>query len=122
MHLYNYHVHTVHLYNYHVHTVHLDNYHVHTVHLDNYHYIPCILIIFMYILCILIIIKILFLSPTDAQLNSLKNNIKIYIKLTLKGSYMFRCKHHLQGAHCSALPEDGVYTETCRNPLMSILM
>jgi len=39
-------------------------------------------------------------SPTDAQLDSLKNNFKFALKLTLKGSYMFRCeKHHPQGAH-----------------------
>jgi hypothetical protein len=39
-------------------------------------------------------------SPTDAQLDSLKNNFKFALKLTLKGAYMFRCeKHHSQGAH-----------------------
>ena len=37
----------------------------------------------------------------NAQLNSPKNNFKITLKLTLKRSYMFRCKHHLQGAHYS---------------------
>jgi hypothetical protein len=36
-------------------------------------------------------------SPTDAQLDSLKNNFKFPLKLTLKGSYMFRCeKRHPQ--------------------------
>jgi len=48
-----------------------------------------------------LLIKVLFFSPTDAQLNSPKNNFKITLKLTLKRSYMFRCKHHLQGAHYS---------------------
>jgi hypothetical protein len=39
-------------------------------------------------------------SPTDAQLDSLKNNFKFALKLTLKGSYMFRCeKQRPQGAH-----------------------
>jgi hypothetical protein len=31
-------------------------------------------------------------SPTDAQLDSLNNNFKFALKLTLKGSYMFRCE------------------------------
>jgi hypothetical protein len=43
-----------------------------------------------YIPCILIIIKDF--SPTDAQLDSLKNNFKFALKFTLKNSYMFRCK------------------------------
>jgi hypothetical protein len=39
-------------------------------------------------------------SPTDAELDSLKNNFKFGLKLTLRGSYMFQCeKHHNQGAH-----------------------
>jgi hypothetical protein len=39
-------------------------------------------------------------SPTDAQLESLKNNFKFALTLTLKGFYMFRReKHHPQGAH-----------------------
>jgi hypothetical protein len=39
-----------------------------------------------------------FFSPTDTQLDNLKNNIKFALKLTLKGSSMFRCeKHHHQG-------------------------
>jgi hypothetical protein len=43
-------------------------------------------------------------SPTDAQLDSLKNHFKFALKLTLKGSYMFRCeKHHHQGAHYLSL-------------------
>ena len=55
----------------------ITNFHVHTVHLDNY---QCFL-------------------PTDAQLDSLTNNFKFALKLTLKGFYMFRCeKHHPQGA------------------------
>jgi hypothetical protein len=45
-------------------------------------------------------------SPTDAQLHSLKNNLKFALKLTLKGSYMFRYeKRHPQGAHCLSLAE-----------------
>jgi len=43
--------------------IHLKNFHIHTVHLDT--------------------IKV-FYSPTDAQLNCLKNNIKIYIKMNIK--------------------------------------
>jgi hypothetical protein len=31
-------------------------------------------------------------SPTNAQFDSLKNNFKFALKLTLKSSYMFRCK------------------------------
>jgi len=39
-------------------------------------------------------------SPTDAQLDIIKNNFKFALKFTLKGSYMFRCeKHHPQGVH-----------------------
>ena len=39
-------------------------------------------------------------SPTDPQLDSLKNNFKFALTLTLKCSYMFWCeKHHPQGAH-----------------------
>jgi hypothetical protein len=39
-------------------------------------------------------------SPTDAQLDILKDNFKFALNLTLKGSYLFRCeKHHPQGAH-----------------------
>jgi hypothetical protein len=54
------------------------NFHVHTVHIDNYQRF----------------------LPTDAQLDGLKNNFKFVLKLTLKSSYMFRCKkYHLQGAH-----------------------
>jgi len=42
------------------------------------------------------IIKVV--SPTDAQLDSLKNNIKFALKLTLKISYMFRCKTPSSGS------------------------
>jgi hypothetical protein len=39
-------------------------------------------------------------SQTNAQLDSLKNNFKFALKLTLQGSHMFRCdKIHPQGAH-----------------------
>jgi len=41
----------------------------------------------------LFIIKVF--SPTDAQENCFKRSVKIYIKTTLT----FRCKHHHQGAH-----------------------
>jgi hypothetical protein len=45
-----------------------------------------------------------FYSPTDAQLDSVKNNFKFALKLTLKGCYMFRCeKHHPRGAHYLSL-------------------
>jgi hypothetical protein len=39
-----------------------------------------------------------FLSPTDAQLDSLKNNFKVALKLTLKSSYMFRCETPSSGS------------------------
>jgi len=53
-------------------------------------------------LCNLIIIKVF--SPTDAQLDSLKNNIKFRLKFTSKSSYMFRCeKHYHQRAHYMSL-------------------
>jgi hypothetical protein len=32
-----------------------------------------------------------------------KNNFKFTLKLTLKICYMFRCQHHLQGAHYVSL-------------------
>ena len=38
-------------------------------------------------------------SPTDAQLDSLKNNIKFLLKLTLKTPTYFSVKHHLQGMY-----------------------
>jgi hypothetical protein len=45
--------------------------------------------------------KSFFYLPTDAQLNCLKNNFKIYmLHVTLARSM-------------SALPDDGDYTETC---------
>jgi len=39
-----------------------------------------------------------FFSPTDAQLDSLKNKFKFALKLTLKGSYMFRCETPSSGS------------------------
>jgi hypothetical protein len=39
--------------------------------------------LFTYIPCILILSKF-FYSPTDAQVNCLKNNFKIYIKIDIK--------------------------------------
>jgi len=42
-------------------------------------------------------IKFFFL-PTDAQLDNLKNNFKSALKLTLKSSYMFRCKTPSSGS------------------------
>jgi hypothetical protein len=51
---------------------------VHAVHLDNYQSF----------------------LPTDAQVDSIKNNFKFALKLILKSSHMFRYeKHHHQGAH-----------------------
>jgi len=44
----------------------------------------------------LIIIKVF--SPTDAQLDSLKNNFKFALKFTLKSSYMFRCETPSSGS------------------------
>jgi hypothetical protein len=49
-----------------------------------------IFLISTYIPCIFIIIN--FFSPADAQLDSLKNNFKFALQLTLKRSYMFRCE------------------------------
>ena len=40
-------------------------------------------------------------SPTDAQLDSLTNNFKFALKLTLKSSYMFRCKTLSSGSTLS---------------------
>ena len=42
-----------------------------------------VMLIFTYIPCILILSKF-FYSPTDAQVNCLKNNFKIYIKIDIK--------------------------------------
>jgi hypothetical protein len=42
-------------------------------------------------------------SPTDAQLDSLKSNFKFSLKLTLKISYMFRCKTPPSGSTLSEL-------------------
>jgi hypothetical protein len=48
--------------------------------------------------------KVFFPPPTDAQSDSLKNNFKFALKLTLKGSYMFRReKHHHYGAYYLSL-------------------
>jgi hypothetical protein len=44
-----------------------------------------------------------FFSPTDAQLDSLKNKYKFALKLTLKSSYMFRCKTPPSGSTLSEL-------------------
>jgi len=46
--------------------------------------------------CILIIIKVF--SPTDAQLDILKNNFQFALKSTLKSSYMFRCETPSSGS------------------------
>ena len=68
---------------------------------------------FTYIPCILIVSK-LFYSPTDAQVNCLENNFKIYVKINIKtaltcfgavtqssGSFSVQL-HNLQGAfRCS---------------------
>jgi hypothetical protein len=49
--------------------------------------------------CILISIKVF--SPTDSQLDSFKSNFKFALKLTLKSSYMFRCKTPSSGSTLS---------------------
>ena len=51
---------------------------VYTVHLGNY--------------------QSFFSPPTDAQLDSLKNNFKLALKLTLKTSHMFRRKTPSSGS------------------------
>ena len=38
-------------------------------------------------------------SPTDTQLDSLKNNCNFVLKLTLKSSYMFRCENTIIREH-----------------------
>jgi hypothetical protein len=38
-------------------------------------------------------------SPTDAQLNRLKNNFKFVLKLTLKSTYVFRCENTILRDH-----------------------
>jgi len=40
-------------------------------------------------------------SPTDAQLDSLKNSFKFALKLTWKSSYMFRCETPSSGSALS---------------------
>ena len=40
-----------------------------------------------------------FFPPTDAQLDSLKNNFKFALKFTLKSSYMFRCENTIIREH-----------------------
>jgi hypothetical protein len=52
---------------------------------------------FTYTPLILVIIKVF--SPTDAQLDRLKNNFKFALKLILKTPTCFGTKHHPQGAH-----------------------
>jgi hypothetical protein len=42
-------------------------------------------------------------SPTNTQLDSLKNNFKFVLKLTLKGPACFGTKHHPQGANYLSL-------------------
>ena len=63
-------------------TRYMDNFHIHTVHLD----------------------IINFFSPTDAQVNCLKKNLKFTLKLTLKQlrHVSVQSRHH-QGAHYSCL-------------------
>jgi hypothetical protein len=72
-----------------------------------------------YISCILILSK--FYSPTDAQLNFLRNNFKISIKIYIKTAptyfgvitiMIILTKVTLARSN-SALPDDGDYTETC---------
>jgi hypothetical protein len=68
------------------------------------------------------IIKVFFRPPpTDAQVNCLKNNFKIYIK---KLQHVSVHSHQHQGASTSnALPDDGVTApKHVRAVLMSILM
>ena len=63
------------------------NFHVHTVHSDNH---PSF---FHQLMHNWIVLKI----------------FKFKLKLTLKGSYMFRCeKHHHQGAHYLSLAKDTI--------------
>jgi hypothetical protein len=60
-------------------------FHIHTVHLDA--------------------IKVFYL-PTDAQVNCLKNNFKIYIKIDIILTNVTLARSN------NALPDDGDYTET----------
>jgi hypothetical protein len=52
---------------------------------------------------------IIVLLPTDAQLNCLKNNFRIYIKIGIKTTPT--CFGVARSN--SALPDDGDYTEKC---------
>jgi hypothetical protein len=52
----------------------------------------------------LIIIKVFF-SPTDAQLDSLKNNFKFALKLTLKSFSMSVLKLFLRLSNCASVCE-----------------
>jgi hypothetical protein len=78
------------------------------------------------------IIKVFFNSPTDAQVNYLKNNFKIYIKIDIKtaptcfgagtpssGSALFELAKVLttvtSASSNNTLPDDGDCTETCRS-------
>ena len=58
-------------------------------------------VVFTYIPRILILSKFFFNSPTDAQVNCLKNNLKIYIKINMKKKlrHVSVQSHHHQGAH-----------------------
>jgi hypothetical protein len=68
------------------------------VHISNrYNWVTMLIIIFTYIPCILKIIKVF--SPTDGQLDSLKNNFNFALKLTLQSSYMFRCENTIIREH-----------------------
>jgi hypothetical protein len=59
-----------------------------------------------------------FYSPTDAQVNSLKNNFKIYIKIDIKTSPT--C---FSASTSNALPDEGVTAlKHVGDVLMSILM
>jgi len=55
-----------------------------------------------------------FYSPTDAQLNCLKNSFKFTLKLTLKQLQHVCVNHHHQGAHYSDVTETCL---SCFNPL-----
>jgi hypothetical protein len=66
-----------------------------------------------------------FYSPTGAQVNCLKNNFKIYIKIDIKTAptYFVEVIIRALGSTSNALPDDGVTsTKHVGAVLMSILI
>jgi hypothetical protein len=69
-----------------------------------------------YLPCILILSELFYL-PTDAQLNCLKTNFKIHVKIEIKAAptYFGLITNVTLASSNIAFPDDGDYTETCRS-------